>query len=168
MKKGLRRLTRNSNKADMDALMGGVNIGTNPQPLQPRHGRPETVRMPRLGNKPLPRFAASQNNLSGGRNAVAGKIKNGGPTIKNSNEAKKEMGKVNQGKVKWTDASDDRADKKAGIKEGSRTDRILDKKRGVPEDDTKKAPRKRRRLSAIAKATRAIKAKMKKTAPYHI
>lgn len=34
---------------------------------------------------------------------------------------------------KWTRATDDKADKKAGIKEGSKRDKQLDKKRGVPE-----------------------------------
>jgi hypothetical protein len=38
---------------------------------------------------------------------------------------------------KYTRASDDRADKRAGIKEGSARDKKLDAKRGVPE---KKAP----------------------------
>lgn len=39
------------------------------------------------------------------------------------------------GPVKMTDALDDKLDKKAGIKEGSKKDKALDKKRGVPEDD---------------------------------
>lgn len=39
---------------------------------------------------------------------------------------------------KWTDMKDDKADKKAKIKEGSKKDVALDKKRGVPEDDKKK------------------------------
>jgi hypothetical protein len=39
---------------------------------------------------------------------------------------------------KWTEAKDDRADKKAGIKEGSKKDMALDKKRGVPEKPMKK------------------------------
>jgi len=39
---------------------------------------------------------------------------------------------------KWTDASDDAYDKKNKIKEGSKKDIALDKKRGVPEDDKKK------------------------------
>lgn len=38
---------------------------------------------------------------------------------------------------KYTAASDDKADKKAGIKEGSKRDNALDRKRGVP---VKKAP----------------------------
>lgn len=33
-----------------------------------------------------------------------------------------------------TDKQDDKMDKKAGIKEGSKKDMALDKKRGVPED----------------------------------
>ncbi len=33
---------------------------------------------------------------------------------------------------KWTTASDDAADRKAGIKEGSSRDNALDRKRGVP------------------------------------
>jgi hypothetical protein len=32
----------------------------------------------------------------------------------------------------WTAAQDDAADRKAGIKEGSRRDNALDRKRGVP------------------------------------
>ena len=47
---------------------------------------------------------------------------------------------------KWTDAKDDKADKKAKVKEGSVKDKALDKKRGVgPEDDKKKVARKARR-----------------------
>lgn len=38
---------------------------------------------------------------------------------------------------RYTDKSDDRADRKAGLKEGSARDKALDKKRGVPEDDKK-------------------------------
>lgn len=34
---------------------------------------------------------------------------------------------------KFTEASDDKADKKAGIKEGSKKDKALDAARGVPE-----------------------------------
>jgi hypothetical protein len=34
---------------------------------------------------------------------------------------------------KFTAAMDDKMDKKAGIKEGSKKDKALDKKRGVPE-----------------------------------
>jgi hypothetical protein len=33
---------------------------------------------------------------------------------------------------KWTPAADTAADRKAGIKEGSKRDNALDKKRGVP------------------------------------
>lgn len=40
---------------------------------------------------------------------------------------------------KYTEASDDVADKKAGIKENSKKDKALDKKRGVPELPVKKA-----------------------------
>lgn len=35
--------------------------------------------------------------------------------------------------TKMTAAKDDKMDKKAGIKEGSKRDKALDKKRGVPE-----------------------------------
>lgn len=35
--------------------------------------------------------------------------------------------------AKMTPARDDKLDKKAGIKEGSKKDKALDKKRGVPE-----------------------------------
>lgn len=35
-------------------------------------------------------------------------------------------------KKKWTLAKDEAADRKAGIKEGSKRDNALDKKRGVP------------------------------------
>jgi len=38
---------------------------------------------------------------------------------------------VDRGK-KWTAASDRAADKRAGIKEGSKADNALDRKRGVP------------------------------------
>lgn len=41
-------------------------------------------------------------------------------------------------KAKWTDASDDKADRRARIKEDSARDRALDKKQGVPEDDRPK------------------------------
>jgi hypothetical protein len=34
---------------------------------------------------------------------------------------------------KWTPAADTLADKKAGVKDGSKKDAALDKKRGVPE-----------------------------------
>lgn len=64
---------------------------------------------------------------------------------------------------KMTEAADDRADKKAGIKEGSKKDRALDKSRGIAEND---APKKRKRMSAIAKETNAIKARMKKRPAY--
>jgi hypothetical protein len=37
--------------------------------------------------------------------------------------------------AKFTDAMDDKMDKKAGIKEGSKRDIALDKKRGVPETE---------------------------------
>ena len=37
-----------------------------------------------------------------------------------------------KGGKKWTPASDAKADKKAGIKPGSKRDNALDKKRGVP------------------------------------
>ena len=33
---------------------------------------------------------------------------------------------------KWTEAADAAADKKAGIKQGSKKDNALDRKRGVP------------------------------------
>ncbi len=39
---------------------------------------------------------------------------------------------------KWTDATDDAWDKTHGIKEGSKRDLLLDKKRGVAEDDVTK------------------------------
>jgi hypothetical protein len=35
-------------------------------------------------------------------------------------------------KPKWTPGMDAKADKKAGIKDGSKKDNALDKKRGVP------------------------------------
>ena len=35
-------------------------------------------------------------------------------------------------KKKWTEKSDDAADRKAGIKEGSKRDQELDRKRGLP------------------------------------
>jgi hypothetical protein len=37
-----------------------------------------------------------------------------------------------QAKKKWTEAQDIAADKKAGIKEGSKADNRLDRARGVP------------------------------------
>lgn len=40
--------------------------------------------------------------------------------------------------MKYTEKSDDKADKKAKIKEGSKKDKALDKKRGVPETSAKK------------------------------
>ena len=41
-------------------------------------------------------------------------------------------------KKKWTEKSDDKADKKAKIKDGSKRDMALDKKRGLPKDVVKK------------------------------
>jgi hypothetical protein len=41
-------------------------------------------------------------------------------------------------KKPWTEAADDAADKRAGIKEGSKKDMALDRKRGVPEKPSKK------------------------------
>lgn len=41
---------------------------------------------------------------------------------------------------KWTPAADMKADKKAGIKDGSKKDNALDKKRGVPVGKSKMAP----------------------------
>ena len=40
--------------------------------------------------------------------------------------------KSSGGSKKWTPSSDAKADKKAGIKPGSKRDNALDKKRGVP------------------------------------
>jgi hypothetical protein len=47
---------------------------------------------------------------------------------------------------KMTDTLDDKLDKKAGVKEGSKKDMTLDKKRGVPEDrnELKKKPAKKK------------------------
>lgn len=42
-------------------------------------------------------------------------------------------------KAKWTEAKDDKADRKAGIKENSKADKAMDKKRGVPELPVKKS-----------------------------
>jgi len=39
---------------------------------------------------------------------------------------------------KWTEAADVAADKKAGIKQGSKKDNALDRKRGVPVRAAKK------------------------------
>lgn len=39
---------------------------------------------------------------------------------------------------KWTEAADMAADKKAGIKQGSKADNALDRKRGVPVRSAKK------------------------------
>jgi hypothetical protein len=39
---------------------------------------------------------------------------------------------------KWTEAADMAADKKAGIKQGSKADNALDRKRGVPVRAAKK------------------------------
>lgn len=41
----------------------------------------------------------------------------------------------NHQKVKWTDKSDDTWDKVHKIKESSKKDKALDKKRGIPEND---------------------------------
>ena len=43
---------------------------------------------------------------------------------------------------KMSEAMDDKKDKKAGIKENSKKDSALDKKRGLPAD-TKKKPKKK-------------------------
>lgn len=43
----------------------------------------------------------------------------------------------------WTVKSDDKADKKTGLKEGSKKDAALDKKRGVPEVPPFKARKKK-------------------------
>jgi len=51
----------------------------------------------------------------------------------------------------WTDRLDDYMDQKEGIKEGSRTDKSLDKKRGVPEDDTPKKKSKKLKLNPPSK-----------------
>lgn len=53
--------------------------------------------------------------------------------------------------MKYTDASDDAADAKAGIKEGSKKDIALDRARGVPEDD---GPRKGKAKSTSQKGGR--------------
>ena len=36
------------------------------------------------------------------------------------------------GKLPWNEMTDDRMDKKSGIKQGSKKDMMLDKKRGLP------------------------------------
>ena len=46
-------------------------------------------------------------------------------------------------KKKYTEKSDDRADKKAGIKDGSKRDMALDKKRGLPKDVVMKNAKKK-------------------------
>lgn len=43
---------------------------------------------------------------------------------------------------KFTEASDDKADRKAGIKESGKRDMALDKKRGIAEDKPKKGGKK--------------------------
>ncbi|HEX8932291.1 MAG TPA: hypothetical protein VF810_04000 [Patescibacteria group bacterium] len=157
MAKSLRGLM---SKRSMNAEMGGVNVGIVRKPLQPKHGRPETVTMPMMGPLGMPMATSKKNSLRGGMKQT-GNVKNGGTTVKNTKSGKKEMGKVNMGK-KWTRASDDAYDKKHGIKEGSKKDKALDKKKGVPET------KKRKRLSPVAKETRAIKARMAKKAPYAV
>ena len=46
-------------------------------------------------------------------------------------------------KKKWTEKSDDKSDKKAGIKDGSKRDMALDKKRGLPKDIVMKNAKKK-------------------------
>jgi|APCry1669191860_1035381.scaffolds.fasta_scaffold16143_4 hypothetical protein len=46
-------------------------------------------------------------------------------------------------KKKWTEKSDDKSDKKAGIKDGSKRDMALDKKRGLPKDVVMKNAKKK-------------------------
>lgn len=41
-------------------------------------------------------------------------------------------------KTKWTEKKDDAADRRAGIKQGSKRDVALDKARGLPPDVVKK------------------------------
>lgn len=99
------------------------------------------------GSIPLPTVAkiAMLSNMAGKREA-------GGPLVRPAKAAPVAMpaqspaggppgglpGMKKGGKVKWTDASDDKMDKKAGIKEGSKKDMAIDKKRGVPENDMKR------------------------------
>jgi len=45
---------------------------------------------------------------------------------------------------KWTEKSDDAADRKRGIKQGSARDRKLDKERGLPKDVAMKGAKKRK------------------------
>lgn len=163
--KGMRSLLKRKSMNSPLAEMGGVNIGIVRKPLQPKHGVPQTVKMPKLGPLAVPMTTSSKNSLQGGMKQT-GNVKNGGKAVKNGKEAKKEMGKVNMGKVKWTEKSDDAWDKKHGIKEGSKKDKALDKKRGVPEKDMPK--KKKRKVSAVAKETRMLRMKMKKPAPYAI
>jgi hypothetical protein len=46
-------------------------------------------------------------------------------------------------KFPWSMVKDDKADKKAGIKENTSKDKALDKKRGVPEVAVKTKPKKK-------------------------
>lgn len=61
------------------------------------------------------------------------------------------MKKKKKGITKWTDESDDAYDRKYKIKEGSRKDMMLDRKRGVPEDDDMKMIKRIRRATKSKK-----------------
>lgn len=63
-------------------------------------------------------------------------------------------------KKKWSEKSDDRSDRKRGIKENSKRDRALDKKRGLKSDSKKvrrMKPKGKRGLAAVKRLGRNYK-----------
>lgn len=146
MKKGLRKLTIKNTKPG-NSEMGGVNEGIVRSPLQSTHGKPHADKIPRLGAKSLPNTKASMNDLGGGKKNNTGNVKNTGKTITNSKNARKELGKVNQGKM------DDMKEESYGFSEKA---------------EGKKTAPKKRKMSAIAKETKRIKMKMNKKPAYAV